>query len=110
MSLDGVESSSCQTKRYLAVCSHPCLHTSLQQSSVCGAGLHSGVIDNNGGWLDVTRLGRKQQFTKSYKNGIQSIGYETDSIFSFLFYIQYVKKKVFNTDSESAIGRACVHT
>ncbi|KAF3698923.1 Cysteine-rich secretory protein LCCL domain-containing 1 [Channa argus] len=44
------------------------------QSSVCGAGLHSGVIDNDGGWLDVTRLARKQQFTKSYKNGIQSIG------------------------------------
>ncbi|MEQ2271413.1 Cysteine-rich secretory protein LCCL domain-containing 1, partial [Xenotaenia resolanae] len=44
------------------------------QSSVCGAGLHSGVIDNDGGWLDVTRLGRKQFFTKSYKNGIQSIG------------------------------------
>ncbi|XP_056246436.1 cysteine-rich secretory protein LCCL domain-containing 1-like [Seriola aureovittata] len=44
------------------------------QSSVCGAALHSGVIDNDGGWLDVTRLGRKQQFTKSYKNGIQSIG------------------------------------
>ncbi|XP_024129030.1 cysteine-rich secretory protein LCCL domain-containing 1b [Oryzias melastigma] len=44
------------------------------QSSVCGAALHSGVIDNDGGWLDVTRLGRKQHFTKSYKNGIQSIG------------------------------------
>uniref|UniRef100_A0A7N6AA77 LCCL domain-containing protein n=1 Tax=Anabas testudineus TaxID=64144 RepID=A0A7N6AA77_ANATE len=44
------------------------------QSSVCGAALHSGVIDNDGGWLDVTRLGRKQQFTNSYKNGIQSIG------------------------------------
>ncbi|XP_026169662.1 cysteine-rich secretory protein LCCL domain-containing 1b [Mastacembelus armatus] len=44
------------------------------QSSVCAAGLHSGVIDNDGGWLDVTRLGRKQQFIKSYKNGIQSIG------------------------------------
>ncbi len=48
---------------------------------MCGAGLHSGVIDNDGGWLDVTRLGRKQQFTKSYKNGIQSVGYE--SVFSF---------------------------
>ncbi|XP_071370022.1 cysteine-rich secretory protein LCCL domain-containing 1b [Centroberyx affinis] len=44
------------------------------QSSVCGAGLHAGIIDNDGGWLDVTRLGRKQQFTKSYKNGIQSVG------------------------------------
>uniref|UniRef100_A0A8C6W0V3 Cysteine-rich secretory protein LCCL domain containing 1b n=1 Tax=Nothobranchius furzeri TaxID=105023 RepID=A0A8C6W0V3_NOTFU len=39
------------------------------QSSVCGAALHAGVIDNDGGWLDVTRLGRKQYFTKSYKNG-----------------------------------------
>lgn len=54
-----------------------CLGVVLQQSSVCGAALHSGVIDNDGGWLDVTRLGRKQQFTKSYKNGIQSLGYES---------------------------------
>ncbi|CAI5642195.1 cysteine-rich secretory protein LCCL domain-containing 1-like [Oreochromis aureus] len=44
------------------------------QSSVCGAALHFGVLDNDGGWIDVTRLGRKQHFTKSYKNGIQSIG------------------------------------
>uniref|UniRef100_A0A667WPN3 Cysteine-rich secretory protein LCCL domain containing 1b n=1 Tax=Myripristis murdjan TaxID=586833 RepID=A0A667WPN3_9TELE len=44
------------------------------QSSVCAAGIHAGIIDNDGGWLDVTRLGRKQQFTKSYKNGIQSVG------------------------------------
>uniref|UniRef100_A0A8D3E924 LCCL domain-containing protein n=1 Tax=Scophthalmus maximus TaxID=52904 RepID=A0A8D3E924_SCOMX len=64
-------------------CPPGCLHRSGKvagtgyydmQSSVCGAGLHSGVIDDDGGWLDVTRLGRKQQFTKSYKNGIQSIG------------------------------------
>ncbi|KAJ0011918.1 hypothetical protein NQD34_012893, partial [Periophthalmus magnuspinnatus] len=44
------------------------------QSSVCAVGLHAGVIDNDGGWLDVSRLGRKPHFTKSYKNGIQSIG------------------------------------
>lgn len=50
----------------------------LQQSSVCGAALHSGVIDNDGGWLDVTRLGRKQPFIKSYRNGIQSVGYGSD--------------------------------
>ncbi|XP_029687471.1 cysteine-rich secretory protein LCCL domain-containing 1b isoform X2 [Takifugu rubripes] len=43
-------------------------------SSVCGAALHSGVIDSDGGWLDVTRLGRKQHFLKSYRNGIQSVG------------------------------------
>lgn len=54
---------------------HGCLRVALQQSSVCGAALHSGVIDNHGGWLDVTRLGRKQPFLKSYRNGIQSLGY-----------------------------------
>uniref|UniRef100_A0AAV2JV50 LCCL domain-containing protein n=1 Tax=Knipowitschia caucasica TaxID=637954 RepID=A0AAV2JV50_KNICA len=37
-------------------------------------GLHTGVIDNDGGWLDVTRLGRRPHFTKSYKNGILSTG------------------------------------
>lgn len=45
-----------------------------QQSSVCRAGLHAGVIDNDGGWMDVTRQGRKDFFIKSYKNGIQSLG------------------------------------
>uniref|UniRef100_A0A8C7I9K1 Cysteine-rich secretory protein LCCL domain containing 1b n=1 Tax=Oncorhynchus kisutch TaxID=8019 RepID=A0A8C7I9K1_ONCKI len=40
---------------------------------VCGAGLHAGIIDDGGGWLDVTRQGRKSHFTKSYKNGVQSV-------------------------------------
>lgn len=80
------ESLESYIELYLVVRSCHCLL--LQQSSVCGAGLHSGVIDNDGGWLDVTRLGRKQQFTKSYKNGIQSLGYE--SVFSFY-------QKLFNT-------------
>ncbi|XP_056289887.1 cysteine-rich secretory protein LCCL domain-containing 1 [Pseudoliparis swirei] len=44
------------------------------QSGVCRAGLHAGVIDNDGGWLDVTRQGRKDFFIKSKKNGIQSLG------------------------------------
>ncbi|XP_010903200.2 cysteine-rich secretory protein LCCL domain-containing 1 [Esox lucius] len=44
------------------------------QSSICRAGLHSGVIDNDGGWLDITRQGRKDFFIKSNKNGVQSIG------------------------------------
>jgi hypothetical protein len=47
----------------------------LQQSSVCRAGLHAGVIDNDGGWLDVTRQGRKEFFIKSHKNGVQSLGW-----------------------------------
>lgn len=57
---------------------HGCLRVALQQSSVCGAALHSGVIDNHGGWLDVTRLGRKQPFVQSYRNGIQSLGYGSE--------------------------------
>lgn len=85
LTFTSMKKNSVSLKLYLAVHSRPCLRVSLQQSSVCGAGLHSGVIDNDGGWLDVTRLGRKQQFTKSYKNGIQSIGYESDSVFGFLF-------------------------
>ncbi|KAK3541254.1 hypothetical protein QTP86_019199 [Hemibagrus guttatus] len=43
-------------------------------SSICRAGLHYGVIDNNGGWLDVTRKGRQEFFIKSYKHGVQSLG------------------------------------
>lgn len=48
-----------------------------QQSSVCRAGLHAGVIDNDGGWMDVTRQGRKDFFIKSYKNGVQSLGWDS---------------------------------
>ncbi|KAI2649064.1 Cysteine-rich secretory protein LCCL domain-containing 1 [Labeo rohita] len=44
------------------------------QSSICRAGIHYGVIDNDGGWMDVTRQGRKDFFIKSYKNGLQSLG------------------------------------
>lgn len=58
---------------------------------MCGAALHSGVIDNDGGWLDVTRLGRKQQFTKSYKNGIQSLGYVSVSVFLYFFFKMLIK-------------------
>ncbi|KAI4879037.1 hypothetical protein NFI96_023430, partial [Prochilodus magdalenae] len=44
------------------------------QSSICRAGIHYGVIDNEGGWMDVTRQGRKEFFIKSNKNGVQSVG------------------------------------
>ncbi|XP_036412149.1 cysteine-rich secretory protein LCCL domain-containing 1b [Colossoma macropomum] len=43
------------------------------QSSICGAGLHAGIIDEDGGWLDITRVGRRQRFAKSYKNGVQTL-------------------------------------
>uniref|UniRef100_A0A8C9RWD0 Cysteine rich secretory protein LCCL domain containing 1 n=1 Tax=Scleropages formosus TaxID=113540 RepID=A0A8C9RWD0_SCLFO len=55
----------------------------LQQSSICRAALHYGVIDNEGGWLDVTRLGRKEYFIKSNKHGVQSLGkYQSANAFT----------------------------
>ncbi|KAJ7407521.1 Cysteine-rich secretory protein LCCL domain-containing 1 [Willisornis vidua] len=44
------------------------------QSSICKAAIHYGILDNEGGWVDVTRQGRKNYFIKSYRNGVQSIG------------------------------------
>ncbi|KAM6457505.1 cysteine-rich secretory protein LCCL domain-containing 1 isoform 2-T2 [Liasis olivaceus] len=44
------------------------------QSSICRAAIHYGILDNDGGWVDVTRLGRRNYFIKSYRNGVQSVG------------------------------------
>ncbi|MBN3290263.1 CRLD1 protein, partial [Polypterus senegalus] len=44
------------------------------QSSICRSAIHYGIIDNDGGWLDVTRQGRRDYFIKSNRNGVQSIG------------------------------------
>ncbi|CAB1350018.1 unnamed protein product [Coregonus sp. 'balchen'] len=55
-------------------CPAGCLDSTGKQSSICRAGIHSGVVDKDGGWLDVTRQGRKDFFIKSNKNGIQSLG------------------------------------
>lgn len=39
--------------------------------------MHYGVIDNNGGVVDVTRKDRLPFFVKSTKNGIESFRYVT---------------------------------
>ncbi|XP_077893338.1 LOW QUALITY PROTEIN: cysteine-rich secretory protein LCCL domain-containing 1-like [Ictidomys tridecemlineatus] len=44
------------------------------QSSICRASIHYGIIDNEGGWVDITRQGRKHYFIKSNRNGVQTIG------------------------------------
>ncbi|XP_018613164.1 cysteine-rich secretory protein LCCL domain-containing 1b [Scleropages formosus] len=63
-------------------CPAGCLHSKANvigsgfydmQSSICRAALHSGVIDNYGGWLDVTRKGRKSGFTASKTNEVQTL-------------------------------------
>ncbi|KAM4630465.1 cysteine-rich secretory protein LCCL domain-containing 2 [Polymixia lowei] len=42
------------------------------QSSICRAAIHFGVIDNNGGLVDVTRKDKLPFFVRSTKNSIES--------------------------------------
>uniref|UniRef100_A0A3B3ZS14 LCCL domain-containing protein n=1 Tax=Periophthalmus magnuspinnatus TaxID=409849 RepID=A0A3B3ZS14_9GOBI len=42
------------------------------QSSICRAAIHFGVIDNNGGIIDVTRMEKFPFFVKSTKHGVES--------------------------------------
>ncbi|XP_058257065.1 cysteine-rich secretory protein LCCL domain-containing 2 [Hemibagrus wyckioides] len=42
------------------------------QSSICRAAIHYGVIDNNGGLVEVTRKNNFPFFVKATKNGVES--------------------------------------
>uniref|UniRef100_A0A8C4QTZ6 Cysteine-rich secretory protein LCCL domain containing 2 n=1 Tax=Eptatretus burgeri TaxID=7764 RepID=A0A8C4QTZ6_EPTBU len=42
-------------------------------SSICLAAIHYGVLDNRGGWVDVTRKGKVPFFVRSDQNGIKSV-------------------------------------
>uniref|UniRef100_A0A8C4HKD6 Cysteine-rich secretory protein LCCL domain containing 2 n=1 Tax=Dicentrarchus labrax TaxID=13489 RepID=A0A8C4HKD6_DICLA len=42
------------------------------QSSICRAAIHFGVIDNNGGLVDITRKDKFPFFVRATKNGIES--------------------------------------
>uniref|UniRef100_A0A8C4QUC8 Cysteine-rich secretory protein LCCL domain containing 2 n=1 Tax=Eptatretus burgeri TaxID=7764 RepID=A0A8C4QUC8_EPTBU len=48
-------------------------HLSFQHSSICLAAIHYGVLDNRGGWVDVTRKGKVPFFVRSDQNGIKSV-------------------------------------
>ncbi|XP_040838218.1 cysteine-rich secretory protein LCCL domain-containing 2 isoform X1 [Ochotona curzoniae] len=51
-------------------------------SSICRAAIHYGVLDDNGGLVDITRNGRMPFFVKSHKNGIESVSkYKPSSSF-----------------------------
>uniref|UniRef100_A0A3B4CYK3 LCCL domain-containing protein n=1 Tax=Pygocentrus nattereri TaxID=42514 RepID=A0A3B4CYK3_PYGNA len=90
------------------------------QSSICRAGIHHGVIDNEGGWMDVTRQGRKEFFIKSNKNGVQSLNFPV----FFFFAVKVItcettvamlcpyKKPIMNSAyflQKSSICRSAVH-
>ncbi|KAI5608259.1 cysteine-rich secretory protein LCCL domain-containing 2, partial [Silurus asotus] len=52
------------------------------QSSICRAAIHYGVIDNNGGLVEVTRKDNVPFFVKATKNGIESFSkYKTANAF-----------------------------
>ncbi|XP_003795740.2 vitrin isoform X5 [Otolemur garnettii] len=42
-------------------------------SSVCGAAVHSGVLDNSGGKILVRKVAGQSGYTGSYSNGVQSL-------------------------------------
>ncbi|KAM6220514.1 vitrin-like [Rhynchocyon petersi] len=42
-------------------------------SSVCGAAVHSGVIDNSGGRILVRKVAGQSGYKGSYANGVQSL-------------------------------------
>ncbi|XP_027540713.1 cysteine-rich secretory protein LCCL domain-containing 2 [Neopelma chrysocephalum] len=41
-------------------------------SSICRAAIHYGILDNEGGLVDITRKGRTPAFVKSTRNGVES--------------------------------------
>ncbi|XP_062868989.1 cysteine-rich secretory protein LCCL domain-containing 2 [Trichomycterus rosablanca] len=43
------------------------------QSSICRAAIHSGVIDNNGGLVEITRKDKVPFFVRSMKNDVESL-------------------------------------
>lgn len=43
------------------------------QSSICRSAIHSGVIDNNGGLVGITRKDNVPFFVKATKNGVESL-------------------------------------
>ncbi|KAM3828963.1 cysteine-rich secretory protein LCCL domain-containing 2 [Vipera latastei] len=42
-------------------------------SSICRAAIHSGVLDNRGGLVDITRKGRSDFFVMSLRNGVRTL-------------------------------------
>ncbi|KAL2088788.1 hypothetical protein ACEWY4_015687 [Coilia grayii] len=72
------------------------------QSSICRAAMHHGVIDNNGGVVDVTRKDRLPFFVKSTKNGIDSFSkYKPANA----FVVARVEKQ--SVDCYATVGEIC---
>lgn len=53
----------------------PALRILFQTSSICRAALHTGVLKASGGYVDILVMDKKNSYTGSLKNGIQSERY-----------------------------------
>ncbi|XP_008403563.1 cysteine-rich secretory protein LCCL domain-containing 2 [Poecilia reticulata] len=72
------------------------------QSSICRAAIHSGVIDNNGGLVDVTRTDKLPFFVRSTKNGVESLSkYKPGNSFTV------VKVEEYNADCYTTVREIC---
>ncbi|KKA27852.1 hypothetical protein TD95_003236 [Thielaviopsis punctulata] len=55
-------------------------------SFICGAALHAGVVSNSKGGCGVVKLvGQRSSYTSSKRNGIQSVGFDSDFPLSYTF-------------------------
>ncbi|XP_078720282.1 cysteine-rich secretory protein LCCL domain-containing 2-like [Lampetra fluviatilis] len=71
-------------------------------SSICRAALHYGILDDEGGWVDITRQGRKPFFIKSQRNGVQALSkHKASNAFS------YSAVSVKSVDCSTTVAQLC---
>ncbi|XP_007889508.1 vitrin [Callorhinchus milii] len=77
-----IRAGKIKVPEFIAKCSPGCLSTKqavwgtdvyASVSSVCGAAIHSGIIDNNGGKIHVRKVPSKPNYRGSFSNGIRSL-------------------------------------
>ncbi|XP_072516754.1 cysteine-rich secretory protein LCCL domain-containing 2 [Salminus brasiliensis] len=75
------------------------------QSSICRAAIHYGVIDNNGGLVDVARKDSFPFFVKATKNGVESLSkYKPGNAF------MVTKAEIKTVDCYSNVAEICPYT
>ncbi|XP_076879413.1 cysteine-rich secretory protein LCCL domain-containing 2 [Brachyhypopomus gauderio] len=72
------------------------------QSSICRAAIHYGVIDNNGGLVDITRKDNFPFFVKAVKNGVESLSkYKPANAFTM------AKVQITSVDCYTTVAEIC---
>lgn len=75
------------------------------QSSICRAAIHHGVIDNNGGLVDIARKDNFPFFVKGTKNGVESSSkYKPGNAFTVM------KSEIKSVDCYSTVAEICPYT